>query len=158
MINEFYEHPVTQEIAAGPTTDNSSGLLGGYGNLFSFIGFEQGSDPTEIIADKLRQKIRVSAKMTNPSGVYNIQFGVPSKQALDKFAKIPWLKGRGWLDGIEFGLAGLGQYLYDEEGFDKSLSGTGIQVKKRLSGVRMKRSQYMSQILNNFKKNILRNK
>jgi hypothetical protein len=158
MVQEFESHPVTIEIASGPEAENLSGLLGGYGNLFSFIGFEKGTDPTEIIADKLRQKIPVVARMTNASGIFEIKINSPTKQSLDKIAKIPWLKGRGWLDGIENGLAGLGQYLYDEGGFDKSLSGTGLQVKKRVSGVKMAKSKYISEILNNFRKNIIKNK
>ena len=40
MIEEFIDHPVSQEIAAGAGATNSSGTLtGGYGNLFTFIGF-----------------------------------------------------------------------------------------------------------------------
>ena len=38
-INEFLRHPVTKEIEAGPTAQNISGTLDGYGNLFSYIGF-----------------------------------------------------------------------------------------------------------------------
>ena len=39
MVEEFRSHPVTSELNDGPNASNTSGLLGGYGNLFSFIGF-----------------------------------------------------------------------------------------------------------------------
>ena len=38
LIQEFLNHPITQEIKAGPNASNSSGTLNGKGNLFSFIG------------------------------------------------------------------------------------------------------------------------
>ena len=49
MISEFESHAVTQEIEAGPEGKNSSSTLGGYGNLYSFIGFYQGSSPIETL-------------------------------------------------------------------------------------------------------------
>jgi hypothetical protein len=43
---DFESHPVTQEIDGGESASNVSGTLGGYGNLFSFLGFNRGSNPT----------------------------------------------------------------------------------------------------------------
>ena len=45
MINEFESHPVSVEIAGGSGASNSSRTLGGYGNLFTFIGFPAGARP-----------------------------------------------------------------------------------------------------------------
>ena len=39
LLNEFETHPVTREIEGGPDATNTSGTLGGSGNLFSFLGF-----------------------------------------------------------------------------------------------------------------------
>ena len=49
LIKEFEKHPVTKELKQGPFGGNPSRTLGGYGNLYSFIGF-QGGDPTEIVS------------------------------------------------------------------------------------------------------------
>ena len=49
LIKDFHNHAITREIKSGPTSSNSSGTLGGYGNLFSFIGFE-----TKIVSIKSR--------------------------------------------------------------------------------------------------------
>ena len=38
LLNAFEDHPVTQEIQGGPRGANMSMALGGYGNLFSFLG------------------------------------------------------------------------------------------------------------------------
>jgi hypothetical protein len=45
MIDEFKNHLITKEINNGARSANISGTLSGYGNLFSFIGFEDGQDP-----------------------------------------------------------------------------------------------------------------
>jgi hypothetical protein len=65
MIEEFQNHPVTREISAGENASNSSGLLGGYGNLFSFIGFDQGSDPIGSLDSIFKRKIDFILKRTN---------------------------------------------------------------------------------------------
>ena len=53
VIDAFDNHEVTKEIAAGPKASNTSGTLGGYGNLFSFIGFDAGSDPITPVKEVL---------------------------------------------------------------------------------------------------------
>ena len=49
LMSEFENHPVTQEIEAGPGTSNISGTLNGYGDLFSYIGFDAGDNPIMAI-------------------------------------------------------------------------------------------------------------
>ena len=49
LVKNFLTNKITIELKAGPTASNTSGILGGYGNLFSFIGFDAGTDPTDII-------------------------------------------------------------------------------------------------------------
>ena len=55
MIQQFLMLPVTRELLAGPQARNISGTLGGYGNLFTFIGFESGSDPISPIVSLLEK-------------------------------------------------------------------------------------------------------
>ena len=49
LVKNFLTNKITIELKGGPTASNTSGILGGYGNLFSFIGFDAGTDPTDII-------------------------------------------------------------------------------------------------------------
>ena len=56
MIEEFLAHPVSVEILGGPNAENTSETLGGYGNLFSFIGFNEGDSPLQPIIDFLESK------------------------------------------------------------------------------------------------------
>ena len=41
FMEDFDNHPVTQEIEGGPSAKNTSNTLNGIGNLFSYIGFLQ---------------------------------------------------------------------------------------------------------------------
>ena len=68
MIDEFNSHPVTVEIKAGPYAGNYSDTLVGVaqGNLFSFIGFEEGYDPIAPILQVLNNiKITSSTEYGN---------------------------------------------------------------------------------------------
>ena len=59
MLLEFNSHPVTKEIEAGPRAQNISGTLGGAGNLFSFIGFDDGDNPIAPVRRILEQSTRL---------------------------------------------------------------------------------------------------
>lgn len=159
MIKDFEKHEVTREIKAGNTASNTTGLLGGYGNLFSFIGFNEGDDPIEPLLAIFHRQITHTIKRTNDYGGFLVTINMPSKEELDSVAKIKWLNGRSWLDGIEKGLAGLNRYLYDDDyGFGSptpSLSDTGIQAKHEIrNGVNYSETPYVSQILEDFRKRL----
>lgn len=157
LQKEFKVHPITVELDAGPTASNTSGSLGGYGNLFSFIGFSGGDNPTEIISEIFRQKIRFTVRRRNNKGQYNVTFYIPSTDDIYNLTPIPWMTGKSWAKSVEEGgITNLGQFLYSSTGFGQSSSGTGIQVKNRSSGVRFTRTPYIGQLIENFKKNLLR--
>ena len=153
LEKEFKIHPITIELKAGPRAANISGTLGGYGNLFSFIGFSGGSRPTEIIS----QRIKFVVKRRNNKGRYTITFYIPSAEEIYDLTPIPWMTGKSWAKSIEEGgLTNLGQFLFSAKGFGQSNSGTGMQVKNRSSGVRFSRTPYIGELIGNFKKNLLR--
>jgi hypothetical protein len=150
MIKLYEDDPVTVEIDGGARASNSSGTLGGKGNLFSFIGFENGENPTQSIKQLLRNKINFSVKALN-GGKFRIEIAAPTKEALYSISPIPWNPGRSWLDGIEKGISGLGSYIYRES--PTSRSGTGIQTQKNLGG-RFSNRSYMTTILKEFQRNV----
>lgn len=152
MIDAYENDPVTVEIDGGVSASNVSSTLGGKGNLFSFIGFEAGSDPTQPIKQLLRNKINFSVKaLTN--GNFKIEIAAPTKEVLYNVSPIPWNPGRSWLDGIEKGISGLGSYIYRES--PTSRSGKGIQVNTSVGG-RFANRSYMSTILKEFQRNVSR--
>ena len=147
MIKEFLNHTVTKEILAGPTAENISETLGGNGNLFSYIGFEEGSEPIEKVLEEFRKtSIRFNGLIENGA---NWLIFMPAKEDIWEASPMPWAPGRSWAKGIETGISGLGQYLYDFRGeLPTSRSGTGLQTQTKLKKKsRFKNVKYISLIL-----------
>lgn len=150
MIADFMNHPVTLEINGGTAARNISGTLNGITNLFSFIGFDKGSDPIRDIEDLLYETDFEFVRTTSNS----IEFVVNIPDAKDIFdiTPMPWSPGRSWVKGVETGISGLGYYLKTER--NTSRSGLGIQSTKqvRKKGVKFKNTTYISQFLKEYRK------
>lgn len=153
MIANFENHLVTKEIESGPDGYNMSGTLSGYGNLYSFIGFEEGMDPITPIRRILQKSLEIKSL---PSGtrsmITNFLVELPSKQEIIEASPMPWAEGRSWVEGIEKGISGLGQYL-NKVSFS-SRSGEGVQSENKIRGGGFKNSKYLSDILNQLNRDI----
>ena len=158
LLEEFRSHPITKELQAGPYGGNSSGTLGGIGNLFSFIGFDAGADPTAVVEEGLRNFITLdhsgSPKGRGRSLRYEFRVKGLSLEEFEKFTPMPWEGGRSWLRGIERGISGFGEYMYGRKYANNSRSGSGVQSRRTVRGGGFRNVPYMSQIFNNFKKNL----
>ena len=154
LVKQFETHPITIEIDAGPTARNSSGTLGGYGNLFSFIGFPSGSDPTAIIKQIFSQKIKFKVSRVTKTGKYKITCFIPTLQEIYGLTPLPWAAGKSWIDGIEKGMSNVGQFLYSPSGFGGSRAGTGIQTKTGGSRVSFQNTPYVARLIENFKRRL----
>jgi len=144
---EFESHPVTQELDGGENASNISGTLGGYGNLFSFLGFNQGANPTASVKF-LIQKITLDRNVQASGNGFKIRVNVPSKEEFGAVSRLPFEGGRSWLLDIERGISGLGAYLYGR--FASSRSGTGIQSKYNYSNKRFRNVKYFSGMYTKF--------
>lgn len=158
MLKAFDNHPITRELQSGPTGMNISKTLGGYGNLYSFIGFDSGQDPISVVRQALQIDTRlirkgVLKKANNNKVICSFEVRIPSKGELGKLTPMPWEPG-SWLLKTERGISGLGYYIYKKY-IQKSRSGTGAQGKNKILGRTMyRRTSYISAILNTFKKGI----
>jgi hypothetical protein len=141
IVNDFMNHPVTEEIMNGANASNSSGTLGGYGNLFSFIGFEASYDPISPIIDELN-KISINFVDSNNSTVAII--AIPSSQDIFNASPMPWAAGRSWAKGIESGISGLGFYI---QRYGIGRSEAGIQTKTKIQTSKFKNTKYISALL-----------
>jgi hypothetical protein len=154
LVKEFLSNPITVEIENGPNSDNLSQTLKGYGNLFSFIGFEANSDPIRPILDILSNSIKVSSIVRSPSEIaIEISVTLPTKEEIAAVSPLPWAE-KSWVFAIESGLSGLGSYLQTDRGFESSRSGTGIQLNKKIRGGSFVRKKYMSAILKDVAKKL----
>ena len=74
-LKQFNEHPVTRELEGGIKAPNISKTLPGTkddANLFSFIGFAEGSEPTQEVRQILEEEIDLSQKPT----IRNLEKGI----------------------------------------------------------------------------------
>lgn len=153
LIQNFEQHPVTREIEAGVNASNISNTLGGRGNLFSFIGFESSDSPTQPIYYQLRDIVLTSV-MIKRDGTSQSYVLYPSAEDIFKVTPLPWADGRSWAEGIEKGISNLGQFL--NKPTEESRSGGGIQSKNPVSSASFSTTPYISSLISDFEKDIIR--
>lgn len=154
-INSFESHPVTKEISSGPTSSNVSNTLGGVGNLFSFIGFNKTDNPIQEIRNYINNNFRIGKpKISSVGGKIRLDFQInyPSLQDLKKISPMPWESGRSWVSSIERGISGFSNYVYKK--FIEGRSGEALQTKNKVRGSTYKPIKYMSEIIDQFLKDI----
>jgi len=151
MLAEFDNHPVTIEIDGGITAQNTSRTLNNITNLYSFIGFEQGDKPTEIIRNIIKQSSY--KKVVGRNSIINYIFDIPTAQQIFLATPLPWETGRSWAKGIEEGLSGLGYYVKIVK--NSSRSGLGVQSPEQVrKNARFKNTQYISALIKKYDKKI----
>ena len=146
LLSDFIGHPVTQEILSGPNSDNYIGTLTGRGNLFTFIGFSESSDPINPLYQYLNRSIRM---LKNPhvikqkyGATYTFKCYTPDERDLVKVAPMPWERGRSWATGISRGISGLSYYIY--KATEGARSGGGVQTSTPyIAGLMFRRQPYL---------------
>lgn len=130
LIEEFDTHPVTQEILAGPDVQPSTILPFGYGNLFSFLGFEKESSPVQQVR-LLLEKIHLIKKPAVGKTYLGFKLITPSNEDVEKESPMAWESGRSWIHAITYGIGTFSHYVFSTMSgrYKKSRSGTAIQVK-----------------------------
>jgi hypothetical protein len=148
MLEEFLAHPVSVEILGGPNAENTSETLGGYGNLFSFIGFDEGDSPLQTIID-LIESSKIEDSRDTESG-FLMKIFIPSKEDIFSATPMPWASGRSWAEGIERGISGFGYYLNTDS--NSSRSSAGIQAQSVIRRGKFKNTPYISALINKYTK------
>lgn len=153
LLQQFNSHPVTQEIDMGPNGSNISGTLSGYGCLFSFIGFDSGDNPTDIIRRKIKN---IQLRIYQKGSKVDYKIIAPSIENIYRDTPLPWAKGRSWVRGIEHGLPNIAQYKHSKEISSCSRSGTGLLIKEPKTFAlkshirRFKNTPYVTMMLRDF--------
>ena len=137
---------------------NISGTLGGYGDLFGFIGFFEGSSPIEEVSEILFSKTELKSikiqriynrdargRFTSGRSFVNVKvsFSVPDLDDFDETSQrvVRDYSGRNWIKGIEKGISGFNRYA----NYPRGESRRGVQlggVIKNPSVSRPKLSNY----------------
>jgi hypothetical protein len=151
FLDAFDNHPVTQEIAGGPSATNISKTLSGVGNLFTYIGFSIGENPIRPLR-KVLEKYEINFHPRKNFLMARIE--LPTKQEVFAVTPMPWATGRSWARGIERGISGLGKYLVKDTRVAKSKSGFAIQAKSKVRNGKFSNVPYLSTLLNDYYKKI----
>ena len=156
MLQDFDTHSVTREIKSGPEGTNLSGTLGGYGNLFSYIGFDRGSQPTESIRTYLEKQVHVFKEprvlKTVGGAIFSFRLTTPNLDTIQAMTPSPW-ENRSWVKGLESGISGLGFYLFSRKDDFNTRSESSIQKTQQLRSLSFRPIKYMSSILEKFYRN-----
>lgn len=154
LFEQFLENEISAEIAAGPEASNTSGLLGGYGNLFTFLGFDEGSHPVQELARFLAKSIEITTIVKDKRRLaVTVIISIPTIEDFD-FAELPWAT-ESWIMAIEKGISGLGKYLYSDYEFSASRSEFGIQAKTEIRGGQLNGTPYLSAIIQKVAKKLI---
>lgn len=134
FLEDFDNNKVNEEIKEGP--DTISSFLP-YGNLFSFLGFPNDSDPIGKFRDFLDAEIQLDTK--NPTyyksaNVNRIYFKVkiPDNDEIvaETHSDVEWPVQDSWVNAIQDGITNLSHYLYVAgEQLKGSRSHPAIQIK-----------------------------
>lgn len=147
-LNAIADHPVSQELSSGPNGPNVSNTLNGEGNLYSFIGFENGAKPIEDLLYIINKNTRIK-KTESKQDEFKFEVYTPNLEELRNVTPMPFENGNSWLRGIEKGISGFSNYLYGLL-FGSSRSGTGIQSKNKIRRANYKPVKYFTLLYNEF--------
>lgn len=155
VVKKVIDHPISQEILGGPEVrNNPSGTLGGYGGLFSFIGFSADATPiADIVGVIDAEGFRIGG-VRRAGNVTTMDIASPKMTEIWRNTPIPWQDGESWVRGVEEkGISGLGQYLNTR--WD-GRSGWGVQIKTKVrSQTRSSPQAYVAEIIKDSVKGIV---
>ena len=154
LMKDFDQHPITKELKEGPTGANISGTLGGYGNLFAFLGFFDDQKPTEELETMLN-RATLERTIRRGNHVY-YRVNMPDKSEIESATQLNWGSGTSWAYAVETGNfdgnASLSHFIY--KSWDGSRSEEGLQVEGEYREEEFKEMPYITKILDNFRNRI----
>jgi len=165
LLKDIINHPISKDIVAGPEANGSS-LTGGIPNLFSFIGFPEGSDPISLLLDIFsKNNVRLlppnKGRIIKKQDSITFEFPVimPSLSEIRRATPLPFSPDKSWTEAVETGLWGLSHYLYGlalnpPRYFATSRSGPGIEASNPVRSKEFSPAPYLTEILNNFRKRL----
>lgn len=121
LLEQLDERAFSQEIKEGSDAQNTSGSLGGYGNLFSFFGFNNGDEPIEQFEEYLNTNIKLKDPVQGRNRLGQFKYGgnkllfdffieIPSKVDIEENTQLEF-EPKSWVYALEDGLSGFSNYL-----------------------------------------------
>lgn len=159
LLRDFNTHLVTLEIEAGPTfgSKNISGTLEGYGNLFSFLGFNRGANPTDTVRQILTEETYYNPNPSYRNDRWTFRVHYPTRKRISQETEkeLSRWDGNSWVDLIEKGAPGIVNYLNLKRSNSKSASNFGFQIPWEINDdLEFRPKRYLNEILENFRNRI----
>lgn len=171
LINDFKNHEISKEVRK-PDRSKASPLLGSYkqGNLFGFIGFNEGADPITPVVEEINRIIKIKAIIfersinrdvlgrfaTGKQRKVRAVFDVPDLNDFKNASKqvVPATSTFNWVKSIERGtISGYKRFLGWSNKRSRGRSGEGVITKTNLrSGNFRHRPGYVTGLINSFVK------
>lgn len=133
VLSEIDENSISQEIRAGARAESETL---GYGNLFSYIGFNKGTNPVQsfksVFEDEKLFYVSNTSTRNQKLGRYYFNVYAPTRKdiAAATASDLGTLVVDSWPHAIEEGFTNFNKYLYSlKREFPQSNSGPAIQVK-----------------------------
>jgi len=165
MLDFFDRHEITKELQ-GDGIEKFSGVIDGNGNLFSFIGFKKGTDPTKklrkVLAEPLEFTFMGILKRGKNASQFRYRIGIPhlgysAEYLTDKIedaTPIPWSTGESWVEGIKNGISGIGQYISVPVTHPDNRSKQGVQNENANRPKSFVTQDYMGEVFKEFIKTL----
>ncbi len=168
LLESFNNHEVTKEIEEAEnsgdpiTVGNSSGLLDGKGNLFTFLGFSIGRKPIAELRAFLEGSLpklenRPKVRVNNNIITFSFDVKLPKQSEIEAATLLEWENGNSWVRGIERGVSGFSNYIYWKRILNNpevSRSTGGTQAANNLRATNMSTTPYLLKMLGRFKAEI----
>ena len=160
LLLEVFEHPISQELDTNSSNNgpSSSQFLDGVkGNLYSFLGFQEGTNPAKELIKFLDAEIQFKPADSLIESVKSLRLKncaayLPARGQFDEALPLVWQPGRSWPHAIEEGISGLGYYLFIFH--QASRSGRGIESPAPVRSVTFRPTLFLSPILERFRKRL----
>jgi hypothetical protein len=156
LMRDFFEHEITKELKSQGRTGNISNTLPGHGgDLFAFLGFWAGQDPTFDLEELL---MGISIRKTRHAyGVINFRIeNLPTKNRIKDATRMNW-GNSSWVEVVEGGKmdeeASVAHFVFDNFG-PPSRSHRGFQTEGDYSDDQFSPKPYMAEILTKFRARI----
>lgn len=172
LVNNFENHEISKEVRK-PNRSKGSALLGSYkqGNLFGFIGFNEGADPISPVVKEINKITDIKAIIfersinrdvlgrftTGKQKKIRVAIEVPDLNDFKEASKevVPATSTFNWVKSIERGtISGYKRFLGWSDKRSRGRSGEGVITKTNLrSGNFRHRPGYVTGLINSFVKN-----
>lgn len=151
LTQQIENHPVSKELRAGVTASNTSGTLGGYGNLYTFLGGFEGDVVSRIVSNILVKAQLGRERVYNNEARKEILFTKELNVPLESIDETLTFENRGVIDAVENGVGNFSHFVYSRKRLKESRTGHGLQSEKSVRTQQFVPTEWIGSLLRQLK-------